>query len=345
MGSQAGGEARRRLSVDEARELSRQALRGIGYEAEQAEILTQHMLDAALCGYEYSGLPKILNLAEYRSKRRPEGPMRVAHETPVSLMLDAAGENGMLAVQEATDQVVAKAQTNGFGVVGVYNSWMSGRSAYYVEQIARVGLIGMHTVSSRPQVAPPGGARAALGTNPIAFGFPTQADPLIIDIGTSALMFTDLALRARRGESLPEGVAIDREGRPTRDPAAASLGAALPFGGYKGFALSLAMQAFGALAGSGFGKEDAGYLVVALRPDLMLPLERYRADLSANLARLKATPLQPGVREIRIPSERAFAQRAASLREGIEIDAAIHEALRALAEGGDLPAPHAAPRV
>jgi LDH2 family malate/lactate/ureidoglycolate dehydrogenase len=325
--------ARRRLSADEALNLSLGALVGIGYSPEQANILAHHMLDAALCGYEYSGLPKILNLAEYRGKRQPSGPMRAAYETPVSLMLDAAGHNGMLAVQAATERVIAKASEHGFAVVGVYNSWMSGRSAYYVEQIARAGLIGLHTVSSRPQVAPPGGTQAALGTNPIAFGFPTQADPLIIDIGTSALMFTDLTLRVRRGGMLPEGAAIDSRGRPTRDPQAASQGAALPFGGYKGFALSLAMQALGVLAGSGFGAEGAGYLLLAMRPDLMLPLEQYRADLSANLARVKATPRQPGVQEIRIPSERAFAQRAASLRDGIEIDADIHEVLQRLAEG------------
>lgn len=324
--------ARRHLSVSDALDLSVRALLGIGYSPEQADILARHMLDAALCGYEYSGLPKILNLAEYRDRRQPDGPMRVVHETPVSLMLDAAGHNGMLAVQDATQRVIAKAGAHGFAVVGVYNSWMSGRSAYYVEQIARAGLIGLHTVSSRPQVAPPGGTRAALGTNPISFGFPTEADPLIIDIGTSSVMFTDLALRVRRGEILPEGAAIDAQGQPTRDPLAASHGAALPFGGYKGFALSLAMQALGVFAGSGFGAEGAGYLLLAMRPDLMLPLEQYRAHLSANLARVKATPRQPGVEDIRIPSERAFAQRAASLLRGIEIDTDIYEALRSLSE-------------
>lgn len=176
-----------------------------------------------------------------------------------------------------------------------------------MERIARAGLIGMHTVSSRPQVALPGGARPSMGTNPIAFGFPTQGEPLVTDMGTSALMFTDLALRVRRGEALPQGVAVDAQGRPTRDPLKASQDAALPFGGYKGFVLGLAAQALGVLAGSGLG--------------------RYRQDLSESLARVKATPRQPGVDAIRIPSERSFAQRAINLREGIEIDAEIHDAL------------------
>src|SRR5690606_20071945 len=104
---------------------------------------------------------------------------------------------------------------HGFALVGVNNTWMSGRGSYYVERIANAGLIGIHTVSSRPQVAPPGGTRAAIGTNPISFGFPTADAPFVIDLGTSALMFTDLALRARRGELLPEGVAIDAKGVPT----------------------------------------------------------------------------------------------------------------------------------
>jgi LDH2 family malate/lactate/ureidoglycolate dehydrogenase len=319
---------RRHLSAPEARTLALAALAGIGYQPQECEILADHMLDAAFCGYEYSGLPKILNLADYRAKRQAQGPVSVTYETPVSLLLDAGGNNGMLVVQQATDAAIERASRHGFALVGVHNTWMSGRSAYYVERIARAGLIGIHTVSSRPQVAPPGGAGPAVGTNPFAFGFPTLDEPLVIDMGTSALMFTDLALRVRRGELLPEGVAIDAQGLPTRDPAAASQGAALPFGGYKGFALALAAQALGVLAGLGLSREQTGYLLIALRPDLMMPLEHYRKDLSESLARVKATPLQPGVDAIRIPSERAQAQRAISLRDGIEIDEEIHAALQ-----------------
>ena len=207
---------------------------------------------------------------------------------------------------------------------------MSGRSAYYVERIARDGLIGLHTVSSRPQVAPPGAAGAAVGTNPIAFGFPSEAEPLVIDLGTSAFMFTDLMFRERRGESLPEGVAIDAEGRPTLDPALARLGAVLSFGGHKGFALGLAMTALGVAAGSGDDPEQSGYLVMAIKPDLLVPIDEYRRELTAMVERIKATPRQPGVNEIRIPSERAFRERTQRLREGIVIDRAVFDALRVL---------------
>lgn len=148
-------------------------------------------------------------------------------------------------------------------------------------------------------------------------------------------MSTDLLFRERRGELLPEGVVIDAQGRPTRDPAAARRGALLPFGGYKGFALALAMHALGVLAGSGDDVEKSyGYLVIAIKPDLLVPLEDYRRELSETIARIKATPRQPGVGEIRIPSERAFLERARNLREGIVIDRKIYEALLALTKGG-----------
>jgi len=321
------------LQVHEARALGVRSLAAIGYEDAQAGALTEHMLDAALCGYEYSGLPKILNVAEYRSRRPPPGPMRVRHETPASCLYDGGGNNGMWTVREATLVAIAKAQAQGFAVTGVNNTWMSGRGAYYVEMVARAGLIGIHTVSSRHQVAPPGAVRPAIGTNPISFGFPTEAEPLLIDMGTSAIMFTDLALRARLGDPLPEGVAIDENGAPTRDPVAASRGAALSFGGYKGFALALAMQALGVLAGSGTDREkSAGYLMIAIRPDLMMPLSEYRRDLSASLARLKAAPRAEGVDEIRIPSERAFRERKRRLREGIELDRGIVAALEDLCQ-------------
>jgi LDH2 family malate/lactate/ureidoglycolate dehydrogenase len=320
-----------RLTPDEALALSERALAGAGCAPDEAQILATHMLDAALCGYEYSGLPKILNVAEYRAQHLPAVPMRLRRETAMSSLFDGGGNNGMLTVFRATATAIEKARTTGFALVGINNTWMSGRGAYYVEMLARAGLIGIHTVSSRPQVAPPGAAKAALGTNPISFGFPTEGDPLLIDIGTSALMFTDLALRARRGERLPEGVAIDADGRPTCDPDEALRGAVLSFGGHKGFALGLAMQALGVLAGSGADPECAGYVVMAIQPDLMMPLAQYRHDLSEGLARLKATPRQEGVDEIRIPSERAFRERQLGRTHGIVIDRHVYESLLQLA--------------
>ena len=321
-----------RLSAGEAQALAEQALGNIGYDAEEARIIAEHVLDAALCGYEYSGLPKILNVAEHPRLRQPRRPMRALRETSVSTLFDGGNNNGMVAMYRATQVAIAKATEHGFAAVGVNNSWMSGRSAHFVEMAARANLIGIHSVSSWIHVAAPGSSGPATGTNPVAFGFPTLHEPLVIDMGTAAFMGTDLIFQERRNALLPEGVAIDAQGRPTRDPK--QVHAILPFGGYKGFALALAMQALGVLAGSGLGEDKTyGYLIIAIRPDLLVPLDAFRRDMSAMLARVKATPRQPGVDEIRMPSERAFRERARALRQGIEIDRQIYDALLALPKG------------
>ena len=322
------------LSVAEARDLSERAMRGIGYEPEEARILADHVLDAALCGYEYSGLPKLLNVADHPLFKAPRHPMRVVRETSVSVLFDGGNQSGMLGMYYATREVIERASAHGFALVAVNNIWMSGRSAYYVEMAARAGLIGIHTVAAPPMVAPLGGAQPALGTNPIAFGFPMEGDPLVIDLGTSAFMGTDLQFRERLGIPLPAGVAIDQHGRPTTDAAAARRGALLPFGGHKGYALALATHALGVLCTAVPAEESTGYLFIAFKPDLFVPLEDYRRALAAEIAAIKATPLQEGVAEIRIPGERGYRERARLTREGIEIDQRIHDALAALAEGG-----------
>jgi L-2-hydroxycarboxylate dehydrogenase (NAD+) len=323
-----------RLSVADARTLSERAMRGIGYEAEEARILADHVIDAALCGYEYSGLPKLLNVADHPRFRAPRSPMRVLRETGVSVLFDGGNQSGMVGMYHATLAAIERAKPHGLALVGVNNIWMSGRSAYYVEMAARAGLIAIHTVAAHPLVAPFGGGRPALGTNPIAFGFPMENDPLVIDLGTSAFMGTDLQFRQRLGIPLPEGVAIDEHGRPTTDAGAARRGALLPFGGHKGYALALAMHALGVVCGGASSPERDGYLFIAFTPDLFMPLDDYRRALAAEIAAIKGTPRQEGVDEIRIPGERAYRDRARLAREGIEIDRRIQDALIRLAEGG-----------
>ena len=327
-----------RLTAAQARALGAAAMRGAGYDAEDARILTDHVMDAALCGYEYSGLPKLLNVVDAGDFQNPRQPIRVLRETPATALLDGGNNNGMIAAYHAAQATIARANASGLAMVCMANTWMTGRSAYYCEMIARAGLVTIHTVASPPSVAPHGGAQKALGTNPIAFGFPTETDPLVIDMGTSAFMATDLQFRARLGQAIPEGVALGPYGQPTTDAERARAGTLLPFGGpeggYKGFGLALAMDALGVLA-TAAKQPDApsGYMFLAVKPDLFLPLAEYRAEISRRIALVKATPRQPGVTEIRIPGERAYRTRARLLREGIEIDRKIHDALGRLAEG------------
>jgi len=320
-----------RLSITDARALAEGALRAVGLRDDEAQIIADHVIDAAMCGYEYSGLAKILNVAESEHFREPRRPMRVLRETEVSLAFDGGNNVGMLALFHAAQATIGKAAAHGMALVSVTNAWMSGRSAYYVEMIARAGLVAIHTAASSPLVAPPGGKRPALGTNPIAIAVPSSRGPIVLDMGTSAFMMTEVMLRERLHEPLPAGVALGPDGAPTRDAGAARRGALLPFGGYKGFGLALMMQALGLLAAGG-GDEDGdyGYLFIAFDPRLFGSADAFARRVTELVGRVKATPRQKGVEDIRIPSERAFRCRERAHREGIEIDRGIFDALVAL---------------
>jgi LDH2 family malate/lactate/ureidoglycolate dehydrogenase len=320
------------LSVAQARALGESAMRGIGYDAEEARIIADHVIDAALCGYEYSGLAKLLNIPEHRRFALPRRPMCVLHETPVSALYDGGNNVGMVAMHHAANAAIAKAAAHGIAIIGVTDSWMSGRSAYFVEMIARADLVAIHTASSGGSVAPQGGTKPVLGTNPIAFALPGGDGPLVLDMGTSAFMATELQLRARLGQPLPEGVALDRDGQPTRDAGEAQQGALLPFGGHKGFGLGLIVQAFGLLGGAALppGNDD-GDVFIAFRPDLLVPLADLKRELGALIARVKAIPCQPGFAEIRIPGEQSARNRERLAREGLDIDRLVFDRLNALA--------------
>ena len=326
-----------RLEVADAARLGERALARIGFPAEEARIITDQLIDNSLCGYRFAGLPRILAIARDAKTGAARTAIRVVHETPNSALVDGGNNVGYVAVHRGMEIAVAKAKAAGIASVGVYNSYFSGRNAYYLERIVEAGLIGLHTASGSPHVVPPGGRRPALGTNPIAFGFPSSEGPVIFDIGTASLMWGEVLLSAETGEALPAGLAFDADGNPTRDARRAAGGGVAPWGGHKGYGLSFAIQALGLLAGAALPRgnaQDYGFLFLVVDPVLMLPGEGFAGDFAAQMSELvrsiKATPLQPGAQEIRIPSERAFRERTRRRVEGILIDRAVIAALEAL---------------
>ena len=320
------------LSIAEARELGARALRDTGYTSEEIGIIVDHLIDADLCGYRGSGIAKILAILDNPKSRSAHGTIEIVHETPCSAMLDGANMVGYVPVFRAAQIGIEKARRQGMALVGVHNAFFSGRNAYYLEQIAKADLVGIHTCSTQPRVAPLGGRLPALGTNPIAVGMPSSRGPVIFDIGTAAMRFGETAIRKELGELMPEGVAIDAEGNPTRDPQAALRGGLLPFGGHRGYVLSFAVQALGLLCGATRprGKvQDYGFLFMVIDPNIMLPVEQLKRELSELVDAIRSTPRAPGVEAIRIPSERAFRERERRLRENrIEIGREVYERLR-----------------
>ena len=322
-----------RLDVADATALGEAALARIGFPAEEARIITDQLIDNSLCGYRFAGLPRILAIARDAETGRARTPVRVVHETATSALVDGGNNVGYVAVYRGTEIAIAKARETGIASVGVFNSYYSGRNAYYLERIVEAGLVGLHTASGSPHVVPPGGRRPALGTNPIAFGFPSADGPVIFDIGTASLMWGEVLLSAETGEALPDGLAFDADGNLTRDARAAAKGGVAPWGGHKGYGLSFAIQALGLLAGAALphgNVQDYGFLFLVVDPGLMLPGNDFAARMGDLVRSIKATPRQPGVDEIRIPSERAFRERTRRRVEGIVIDRAVIAALQAL---------------
>jgi len=328
-----------RLSIAEATKLGTRALERIGYAAEEAQAICAHLVDAACCGYHFAGLPRILEIADDPRTKEPRQPIRVVRETQVSMLVDGGNHIGYYAAYKAALMAIEKAKQSGIALVGAYNCALSGRNAYYLDLVARENLVGMLFSSAWPVVAPEGGARPMLGTNPLALALPTEHGPFIFDMGTAAIMRGELALRSRLDEELPEGVAIDEHGLPTRDPHLAQKGSILPFGGldrHKGYGLSLMIQALGLLAGASIPRgrvQDYGHLFVVFSPGLLVPETQFKRDVSELIRLIKATPRRPGVDEIRIPSERAFRERERARIEGLLVDRKVFEALRQMGAG------------
>jgi len=322
-----------RMTEAAARELGERSLRRIGYSDAEAALITDHLVDNALCGYRFASLPRILTIADDAKTAQPRSPIRIIRESPSSALVDGGNNVGYLAAFRGAEIAIEKAKAAGMALVGVNNSYFSGRNAYYVEHIVKAGLVAIHTASARPHVLPPGGRAPALGTNPFCAGFPSREGPVIYDIGTASVMWGEVLLMARLGHPLPDGTGFDAEGNPTHDAAKAAQGGVVPWGGHKGYGLSFTVQALGLLAGAALAKGDVldyGFLFIAIDPAIMLGGEDLAAHMSDMVRRIKATPRRPGAEEIRIPSERAFRERDMRRREGIVLDRKVVDALNAL---------------
>ena len=185
--------------------------------------------------------------------------------------------------------------------MGIKNTWFSGRLAYYVERAARAGFMAFHTASTQARVAPAGGIDRIFGTNPVAFAFPCDPDPLVIDFGTGMTTWGNVLLRRKLGQELEPGSAVDAQGNPTLDPSAALEGAFLPWGGHRGYGLALVVQVLAMMAGGKMVAEevtDSGFFFLVIDPDLLGDSRMSSAPTSTSLvAHIEASRPAPGTRK------------------------------------------------
>lgn len=320
-----------RLSVGEAQALGEKALNKLGYTPEEATTVATHLVDASMWGYEFAGLPRILVIADRPELKKPRTAVSIVKESPVSALLDGGNQVGYITLNHATDVAIEKVRSSGVAVIGLRNSWFAGRNAYYLEKIARAGFAAVYFGSSTPSVVPQGAIRKALGTNPMAIALPGKVNPFIFDMGTASVMSGEVLMKSFLGESFPHAVGVDKDGKPTAVANDLLEGGILPFGGHKGYGLSLTIQALGLMAGSRFRNGDVsdfGYLLIAFDPGLLMPAEQFTSELQELLTKVKELPRQPGVPEIRIPSERGFREREIRRKQGILVNKRVVERLQ-----------------
>jgi len=240
-------------------------------------------------------------------------------KTPTPVAAHVNGDNGMgfLVGTRAMSAAIAAASTYGVGLALASHSNHFGIAASYLLQALSAGMASMVLTNASPAMPIWGGRAPFLGTSPIGFAVPGgEAPPLVLDMVTAVAARGKIRRAAGRGESIPEGWALDEHGRPTTDAAAAYRGILLPLAGPKGSGLSLMMEALaGVMSGAAFGEEvknqyvdfatpqNVGHFFLVFRPDLFLTPEEYRARMDELVSRAKASPRAEDFHEILMPGE------------------------------------------
>lgn len=325
----------------EAEALAARALARAGAAPGMAAATAAALVAAEAMGQSGHGLSRVPQYCAFLKNGRADGSAtpRVVAERGGAALVDAGHGLAFPAVALAVAEAAARARRHGVAFVGIANSHHSGAMGLPVEALAREGLVALACTNSPAAMPVPGGRRPLLGTNPIAAAFPRRdAEPLVVDLALSQVARGKIMVAAKEGRAIPEGWAIDAEGRPTTDPQAALSGAMLAMGGTKGALLALVVELLCvALTGSAFGFEAdsffrdegnrprLGHCLLAVDPGALAGQAAYLERVEALLAAMLA---EDGVR---LPGARRAALAAASAAKGLAIPDALARTLHELA--------------
>lgn len=310
--------------------------RAAGCHDPEAQRVAHYLVESNLVGHDSHGVIRVppyvvwLQTGKVLANRTPV----VAFETDVLAMVDGRDGFGQTAGEFAMEVGIAKARQKGVAVIALRNSGHLGRIGDWPLQAARAGLASLHFVSTSGfglLVAPFGGIDRRLSANPIAAGIPREGDvPIILDISTSAIAEGKVKVAANKGTTVPDGCLVDAQGQPTNDPRrfyTQPPGALLPFGGHKGYGLSVITEVLAEiLTGNGCSNPQAprlsnGMLSILLDPQAFPTEQPFLSELRRFVEFVKSSrTIQPGG-EILMPGEIEEQTRAQRLRSGIELDA------------------------
>ena len=338
----------RRVSAAKLQAFIARAFTAIGISAAEADSIAELMTRADVNGADGHG---VFRLPQYI--RRIKGgavnikpAIRVEREAPGMALVD--GDNGMghLVMRFATERAIEKAKQTGVAWVGVKWSNHAGPASLYAGMPLEHDMIGLYLAVGNANHLPAwGGLDMLLSTNPIAVAVPAGDEPaIVLDMATTVAAYGKVKTKAQRGETMPEGWMMDRQGRPLTDPKRANEGFLLPIGGYKGYGLALI---FGLLAGSlngaamgrdvvDFNADDTtptntGHSIVAINVAAFQSVAAFKKSVDVLIRDLRNSQRLPGVDAVRLPGDGARAARDDRLRNGIPLPPALAASLAALA--------------
>lgn len=326
------------LNSDQWRELGRRIFLSWGARPETADCVARSLVNSDLAGIGSHGVLRIPSYYDFLQNAwlKPGAEAEVIKESPATATVDGHWGFGQPAMHRAMDVAISKSRTQGIAAVGVIRSGHVGRLGEYAERAAESGSIAIVAASGGRGgglVVPFGGAQRVLSTNPIAAGVPArQHPPFVMDFATSVVAAGKLELAPEKDREIPEGWAVDSEGRPARTPRAfLEGGGLLPFGEHKGYGISLLVELLcGGLTGAGLSERpdrlvteglggNAGFVIVI---DIahFIELEQFRDSVDAFFGRLKRVRPAAGFKEVMIPGEPEFQKRRASAAARFKVD-------------------------
>ena len=281
------------ITAEQERSIITGILKCMKVSDEDASIVADVTVDADLKGFSSHGIGRFPQYIKGLKSGTidPEAELSIENETDSMALINGNHKFGHVVTYTAMEIAIAKAKKNGIGMVGVHDSNHFGVAGYYSDMAIMNDMIGMVIANTEPAVAPIGGKVPIIGTNPVAIGIPSNKNYVSVDMATSASARGKLLEAKRKGEKIPENVALDADGNPTIDPEEALNGSILPFGAHKGYALSFMIEILaGPLVRAAFGKQVTGTadpgvmctkgdLVMAIDPSKFSDLEEFKEQV------------------------------------------------------------------
>ena len=335
----------------------RRALEAAGLPASDAEQVADLMVEADLRGSDTHGVIRLpLYVRRLRAggiNKRPN--IRLIGDRPAAALVD--GDNGMghLVMRFAAQTAIEKAKRTGMAWVGARMSNHAGPAALYAMMPLPHDMIGIYLAVGSNNHLPPWGAREnLLGTNPIAVAIPAQEEPpVVLDMAPTVAAFGKVRLKAQRGEEMPVGWMMDRNGKPLTDPKRADEGLLVPIGDYKGYGLSLIIGLLaGTLNGAAFGRDvldfvkepdktaNTGHAMVALSVEAFAAPEEFKRRVDIAARTMRDAERLPEVDRIWLPGEQSHRKRLDRTKHGVPMPKQLRDSLDALAHQLGIPPLH-----